>query len=105
MVRRIMAVCLLASFVVACSDKPEKDAAIVQIEKFIGERNIDKTKAGWKRNLPMPPKLAFTKEKKYFWLLRTDLGNMKLEFMPEVAPMHVSSTIYLSTLGFYDNLN
>lgn len=105
MLRKIVSVCLLVSLMVACSDKPEKDAAIAQIEKFIGERNIDKTRAGWKRNLPMPPKLTFTKDKKYFWLLRTDVGNIKLELMADVAPMHVSSTIYLSTLEFYDNLN
>ena len=31
-------------------------------------------------------------------------GRMKIELMPSIAPMHVSSTIYLARLGFYDRL-
>jgi cyclophilin family peptidyl-prolyl cis-trans isomerase len=30
---------------------------------------------------------------------------MVVRLMPEVAPMHVSSTIYLTRLGFYDGLS
>jgi cyclophilin family peptidyl-prolyl cis-trans isomerase len=30
------------------------------------------------------------------------VGAIKVKLMPKVAPMHVSSTIYLTRLGFYD---
>jgi len=33
----------------------------------------------------------------------TNKGKMKIKLMPDVAPMHVSSTIYLTRLGFYDD--
>jgi cyclophilin family peptidyl-prolyl cis-trans isomerase len=36
--------------------------------------------------------------------MQTSVGVMKIKLMPEVAPMHVSSTIYLTRLGFYDGL-
>ncbi len=80
------------------------DAAVAEIDKFIAEKKIDTTKSGWKTSLPKPPKLTFTAGKKYFWVLQTSKGTLKVTLLPDVAPMHVSSTIYLTTLGFYDGL-
>jgi cyclophilin family peptidyl-prolyl cis-trans isomerase len=40
----------------------------------------------------------------YYWLLDTSVGNVKIKLFPDVAPMHVSSTIYLTRLGFYDDV-
>jgi peptidyl-prolyl cis-trans isomerase B (cyclophilin B) len=77
---------------------------IDQVDKFIAEKSIDKAKAGWKTKLPMPPKLTFEAGKTYGWVLETNVGTIKIKLMPEVAPMHVSSTIYLTRLGFYDGL-
>jgi cyclophilin family peptidyl-prolyl cis-trans isomerase len=37
-------------------------------------------------------------------VLETNKGTMKIALKPDVAPMHVSSTIYLTRLGFYDGL-
>ena len=88
-----------------CSNNNENsDKAIKQINDFIVLQNIDKEKAGWKRNLTKPPQVEFSEGKKYFWHLRTNKGNLKIEMMPKIAPMHVSSTIYLTTIGFYDGL-
>ncbi|HEB91739.1 MAG TPA: peptidylprolyl isomerase, partial [Deltaproteobacteria bacterium] len=36
--------------------------------------------------------------------LDTNVGEIRFRLLPEVAPMHVSSTIYLTRLGFYDKL-
>jgi cyclophilin family peptidyl-prolyl cis-trans isomerase len=38
------------------------------------------------------------------WNLDTNKGNIKIKLMPDTAPMHVSSTIYLTRLGFYDDV-
>ncbi len=75
------------------------------IKKFIGENasKIDKSKSSWKTQLPKPPQLTFDKAKQYFWTITTNLGEIKVRLMPDVAPMHVSSTIYLAELGFYDD--
>ena len=72
------------------------------IDDFITRQSIDKSKVNWKTRLRQPPKVRFDPKKTYYWVLQTNVGDMKVKFMPEVAPMHVSSTIYLTRLGFYD---
>ena len=37
--------------------------------------------------------------------METNKGPIKIKLMPDVAPMHVTSFIYLSRLGFYDGLS
>ena len=81
--------------------KPE-DAAIATIDAFIAEQNVDKTQKSWKSSLEKPPKAQFTAGKSYFWNLETSKGAIQVKLLPDVAPMHVSSTIYLTRLGFYD---
>ena len=80
------------------------DAAIVALDKFIAESKIDKSKSSWKTALPKPPKQTFDAKKSYFWNLETNKGTIKIKLLPDVAPMHVSSTIYLSRVGFYDGI-
>ncbi len=86
----------------ACSGP--SDPAIGQIDQFIAKQNIDKSQPDWKMNLITPPILTFSQDKQYLWQLETNQGRMLIEFMPNIAPMHVSSTIYLTRLGFYDGL-
>lgn len=74
-----------------------------QVSQFIKEQNIDKTQGDWRNNLSVPPVLEFNQDKTYLWQLNTNKGNIVIELMPDIAPMHVSSTIYLTSLGFYDN--
>jgi len=80
------------------------DVAIEKAESFIAKQTIDKTDTKWKTQLSMPPLLTFTQGKDYFWELETNQGNLTIKLMTDSAPMHVSSTIYLTKLGFYDNL-
>jgi cyclophilin family peptidyl-prolyl cis-trans isomerase len=79
-----------------------QDAAVAAIDAFIAEQNVDKAGQAWKSKLEKPPKVSFTAGKDYFWNLETTKGAIKVKLMPDVAPMHVSSTIYLTRLGFYD---
>jgi len=80
-----------------------QDAAVAAIDAFIAEQNVDKAKRAWKSTLEKPPKVAFTAGKSYFWNLETNKGSIKIKLIPDTAPMHVSSTIYLTRLGFYDD--
>ena len=82
----------------------EKDSAIQQIEQFIAGAKIDKTKPNWKTTLPKPPVATFEKAHKYLAHMTTNKGPVVIELMPKVAPMHVTSFIYLAKLGFYDGL-
>jgi len=89
-------------FLFSCS---QQDPAIEQVETFIVESEIDNAKVGWKINgLPKPPQLIFSPDSKYLWNLQTNLGNISIELKAKESPYHVSSTIYLTTLGFYDDL-
>jgi peptidyl-prolyl cis-trans isomerase B (cyclophilin B) len=88
----------------AQSSKETDDVAIAAIDAFIAEKNIDKSASGWKTRLPKPPEVVFDSGKTYFWHLDTNVGSIKIKLMPDVAPMHVSSTIYLTRLGFYDDV-
>ena len=83
---------------------PENDVAIAAIDRFIAEQSIDRSKDGWKTSLPQPPQVEFDASKRYFWNVATNVGDLKIRLMPDIAPIHVSSTIYLARLGFYDGV-
>lgn len=57
----------------------------------------------WKLSLDKPEVMQFDPAKDYFWVLDTNKGTIRIRLMPEVAPMHVTSTIFLTNRGFYDN--
>ncbi len=58
----------------------------------------------WKLKLQKPALMTFDSDKDYFWILDTSKGLIRIKLMPDVAPMHVTSTIYLTKKGFYDGL-
>ena len=68
-----------------------------QAVKILGDK-------AWKVQLKKPAMMKFDKNKDYFWILETNKGTIKIKLMPDVAPMHVTSTIYLTKKGFYDGL-
>ena len=80
------------------------DKAMTQIDAFIAAARIDKTKTDWKTTLPKPEVAAFDPAKKYYIHFETTKGPITIKFLPEVAPMHVTSTIFLTKKGFYDGL-
>jgi peptidyl-prolyl cis-trans isomerase B (cyclophilin B) len=64
--------------------------------KKLGEGNA------WKLKLTKPELMTFDANKDYFWVLQTNKGEIQIKLMPQVAPMHVTSTIFLTNKGFYD---
>jgi len=82
----------------------ENDPAIAAIDTFIADQGIDKGRGDWKQNLSKPPQVEFDSSASYFWNITTNVGDIKVRLLPEIAPMHVSSTIFLSRLGFYDDV-
>lgn len=83
----------------------EQDPAIAGCSEFIESLDIDKNDDGWKTRLPAPPLLPFEDGKSYHWVIDTSKGTLKIRLWPQLAPQHASSTIYLTTLGFYDGLS
>lgn len=66
--------------------------------KKTGEANA------WKLKLKKPELMKFDSGKEYFWILDTNKGTIRIKLMPDVAPMHVTSTIFLTKKGFYDGI-
>ncbi len=77
---------------------------VSEIKRFIKEHPVDKNKKSWKSHLVKPTRVDFDAGKKYYWNLKTNVGSIRIELMPDIAPMHVTSTIYLTELGFYDGV-
>ncbi len=85
-------------------EAPKVDSAIAAIDSFIEKQSINRDAPNWKQGLPKPPQVEFSENTTYYWELQTNKGNMVFQLLPKVAPMHVSSTIYLTQLGFYDKV-
>ena len=80
------------------------DPALAACGEFIATLDLDTTARNWKSQVPQPPQFEFDPNAEYFWNLKTNKGDIKVRFLADVAPMHVSSTIYLTELGFYDDI-
>ena len=80
------------------------DSAVETIDAFIASEGVDTSGGGWRTSLNAPPQAEFDGGSSYFWDLETNVGKISVKLLPETAPMHVSSTIYLTNLGFYDGL-
>ncbi len=97
--------CVIAAHPALAAEKGEgKHMALDAIDEFIAAQGVDTSKAGWKTNLEKPPQVEFDGSKTYYWLVETNKGSIKIKLLPDEAPMHVSSTIYLARLGFYDEV-
>ena len=117
---------LLALMLSACNDAPDTKPAETltpveatpvdptPIDAAPVESTLDETMAAepeeveqrdpnWKQSLSKPELMSFAAGDQYFWVLDTNIGRIKVRLMPDVAPMHVTSTIYLTELGFYDD--
>ena len=98
---------ILALVVGATTDRSQETVPmsssdpLAAIDRMIEEAGIDKTKGNWKTSLPKPKAVAFD-DKTYYWNLDTSVGAVKVKLLSKAAPMHVTSTIYLTKLGFYD---
>ena len=66
--------------------------------------NIDKSDPDWKSNLQSPELMSFEPGQEIIWKLETNVGDMRFKLFSDIAPMHVTSTIYLTELGFYDDV-
>jgi peptidyl-prolyl cis-trans isomerase B (cyclophilin B) len=80
------------------------DQALVMLQAQIVAANVDKSRADWRTSVPRPTVVPFTADKSYVWILSTNRGEMRIQLRPDLAPMHVTSTLYLTLLGFYDSL-
>ena len=95
---------LITAVLIALAGCSKPDPAVKAVNSYIETQKIDKTQADWKTTLEKPELVEFNPEAKYFWDLETSEGKLVVELFPKTAPMHATSTIYLTNLGFYDDL-
>jgi cyclophilin family peptidyl-prolyl cis-trans isomerase len=79
-------------------------SGLAAIDAYIDAQKIDRSRSGWKNRLPKPPADVSFAGSKVTWKLETNVGDIAIELMPEVAPRHVTSTVYLTQLAFYDDV-
>jgi cyclophilin family peptidyl-prolyl cis-trans isomerase len=80
-----------------------KDPVVVALDKF-AKAKVSRKRDDWKSSLPAPPQQKFDGKRDYLWHVETNKGLLVIRLLPDAAPMHVTSTIYLSRCGFYDGL-
>jgi len=85
-------------------EAPDHDPATKEIAAFIEAQAIDTSSGGWRTSLSKPPKVSFDASLTYHWKLETTKGPVTVKLHCDEAPMHASSTIFLTMLGFYDGL-
>jgi peptidyl-prolyl cis-trans isomerase B (cyclophilin B) len=84
--------------------KTAKDPVIVAIDKF-KKAKVSTKPQDWRTRLPAPPDVKFDPARQYRWHLETSVGPLVVTLLPEAAPKHVTSVIYLARCGFYDGLS
>jgi len=98
----VAAVMLTSGFAAA------EDPALPALREYIEEQTkagaIDSSREGWKSNLPRFPEVPLSEEGFYEWTLETTEGTMVFRLDHDAAPEHVRSVLYLTTLGFYEDL-
>lgn len=80
-----------------------KDPVVVALDKF-RKAKVSTKAATWRSSLPEPPLSPFAAGSDYRWHVETSVGTLVVTLLPEAAPKHVTSVIYLSRCGFYDGL-
>jgi cyclophilin family peptidyl-prolyl cis-trans isomerase len=79
------------------------DKGLKMIDEQIAK--VNKSAPNWKTTLPKPTVATFEDGKTYLCRMATNKGTILIQFLPKIAPMHVTNFIYLSRLGFYDGLS
>lgn len=84
---------------------PTLDEMRRSISKLEQSGKIDRSKEGWRTKLPKFPSLSFSEGADLFWVIETGFGEIRIRLMPDIAPEHVTNFLYLTELGYFDDLD
>lgn len=83
--------------------------ALEGVQKYIADQEksgkIDRGREDWRTRLPKFPAVDFPEGATFTWVIETGFGEIRIRLMPEIAPEHVANFIYLTELGFFDELD
>eukprot|EP01134_Creolimax_fragrantissima_P005579 CFRG5579T1 len=85
-----------------------KSQAVEKISDYIREQYGQQPDSyfdgsNWKTNLLRPNAVAYNKALNVYWNVETSMGLIVFHLRPDFARYHVTNTIYLTLLGFYDD--
>jgi peptidyl-prolyl cis-trans isomerase B (cyclophilin B) len=83
---------------------PTIDSVRQYIEEQKSNGSIDTSSDSWKTRLPQFPTVDFSGGT-FHWVIETGFGEIRVKLMPETAPNHVANFLYLTELGFFDDLD
>ena len=83
----------------------KKDKAVAVLDAFLASHAPNTKQDGWRTQMAEPPQQSFPEDRDYYWRFATNKGELKIRLLPQVAPMHCTSAIYLTRAGFYDGLS
>jgi cyclophilin family peptidyl-prolyl cis-trans isomerase len=86
------------------AEKKQEGPTIKQIDEMIERAAVDKSNSDWRTTLSPPAQMTFDADRPYTAKMSTNKGEIEIKLLADTAPMHVSSFLYLSRLGFYDGL-
>ena len=75
------------------------------IDELLRDSKVDTSRPQWRLSLTRPALATFDPARRYRVRMETNKGSIVIRLLPETAPMHATSFLYLTTLGFYDGLS
>lgn len=86
----------------------EPPPVLDQVDAYIAAQSeagsIDREQAQWKRRLPIFPTVTYRSDRELRAAVKTGQGLVTIRLRPDMAPRHVTNFVYLSRLGFYENV-
>lgn len=76
----------------------------MKIDELLAAGGVDTSSSRWRTSLKRPEMATFDADKTYYVRMTTNHGDVRIRMMPETAPMHVTSFLHLTGLGYYDGL-
>ncbi len=77
----------------------------MHINELLENAKVSTDDPRWRLTLSKPEMASFDADKSYYTRMKTSKGEILIKLMPETAPMHTTSFLYLSKLGYYDGLS
>lgn len=105
MITRLALVVLVSVYLSACAGKASRHPVLLSCDEYVAANVIATEAPDWKTALPGPPVLEVPAGASVVWVLQTNKGSVRIDLLPQYAPKHVSSTIFLTEIGFYDGLS
>ncbi|MEJ6682893.1 MAG: peptidylprolyl isomerase [SAR86 cluster bacterium] len=100
---RLISALFILALAQGCSqEQPAASKTTAEVEQTPAA--VEPNAIDWRQHLTQPEMMTFDANTNYYWDLTTNVGDMRFRLFHATAPMHTTSTIFLTEQGFYDNV-